>query len=268
MKTGKTEEISSPQNPRIKTLVKLRDRKTRELAGALLIEGGREILRALTSGVHVDECYFCPDELSATGREILAKVSGAELFQVSKTAFAKAAMREGSDGIIVVARRMTKALAELPTKKNPLFIAVEGVEKPGNLGAILRTADAIGIDGVVVLDDRCDIYSPNVIRASIGAVFHVPVFGATVEEFSRFCRDRSLRVYGAALADRALNYVDADFSGGSVILCGNEAQGLSEFWMRESFALIKIPMNGIGDSLNVSVAAAVIAFEAARQRGS
>jgi len=275
MATYNAEDISSPQNPRIKGLVKLRDRKTREAEGLLLIEGGREILRALSAGVRVEECYFCPEELSDDGRQILGSIAGAngvsqanpaKLFKVTKAAFAKAAMREGSDGVIVIAKRAARSLAALSTSGKPLLLAVEGVEKPGNLGAILRTADAIGIEGVVVLDDRCDVFSPNVIRASIGAVFHVPVVAASQEEFSSYCRARSLRVFGAALADRAVNYTQADFSSGSVILCGSEAHGLSDYWMQHADELIKIPMNGVGDSLNVSVAAAVIAFEAARQR--
>ena len=266
MTSSSSEVISSLQNDRIKRLVKLRERKARESDGVILIEGGRELMRAMAAGFVIEECYYCPEELSDLGRLVVAKLSSTRNFPVSTIVFAKAAMREGSDGVIGIAKSIKKNLSAFVSKKNPLYFAVEGVEKPGNLGAILRTADAIGVDGVVVLGEKCDVFSPNVIRASIGAVFHVPVVAATDQEFSAFCREYDLKVFGAALANRAINYVDADFTKGSVILCGSEALGLSEFWMKSSDSLIKIPMNGIGDSLNVSVAAAVIAFEAARQR--
>lgn len=266
--TKTPEVISSLQNPRIKGLVKLRDRKAREEAGVMLIEGGREIMRALAAGIKVEECYHCPDEASNFAPLILAKIGFGKVFQVPKSVFSKIAMRESSDGIIVVAKRSRSSLIESSFKPNPLFMAVEGVEKPGNLGAILRTADAIGVDGVIVLDEQCDVYSPNVIRASIGAVFHVPVFEATQAELAVFKSSHNLKVFGAALADRAIDYTVADYRAGCIILCGSESQGLSPYWLGSSDTLIKIPMLGVGDSLNVSVAAAAIAFEAARQRGS
>ena len=270
MTASKAEEISSAQNPRIKELVKLRERKARVASDVILVEGGREIIRAIAGGLQILECYFCGEQLSEAGRQIveaMEKLTPQPLkFKVSKTAFAKAAMREGSDGVIVLAKANHHKLDDLSKKNNPILLAVEGVEKPGNLGALIRTADAIGVDGVIVLDNCCDVYSPNVIRASIGAVFHVPVVEVKSNIFLSYCRAGKLQVFGAALADQAIAYTKADFRNGAVILCGSEARGLSDFWLNHADQLIQIPMRGVGDSLNVSVAAAVIAFEASRQR--
>jgi len=264
----KADDISSAQNPRIKHLIRLRDRKSREQEGVFLIEGSREILRAISGQVQIEECYFCPEALSDDGKKVIATIPHAKFFRLSTAAFSKVAMREGSDGVVVTAYRQASSLADLSPGKDLFLVAIEGVEKPGNLGAILRTADAIGLDGVVVFDNRCDPFSPNVIRASIGAVFHIPVIATSQTEFFNFCRDRAIKIFGAALSPDAVSYTEADYRGGAAILCGSEAHGLSDFWLKNSSVLVKIPMLGVGDSLNVSVAAAVICFEAARQRTS
>jgi TrmH family RNA methyltransferase len=171
------EKITSLQNPRVKQLVKLRDRRPRDEAGVFLVEGYREIRRALEKGVKLQEIYFSPEWFLGENEPALiaqAEAAGAVAFEMTKDAFAKVAYRERPDGLLAVAPQWRRALADLPEKKNPFYLVVEAIEKPGNLGTILRSADAAGCDAVIVCDPVTDIFNPNVVRASTGVLFSVP----------------------------------------------------------------------------------------------
>jgi RNA methyltransferase, TrmH family len=189
----------------------------------------------------------------------------AEGFELSQDAFAKVAYRESTGGIVCIMRQQGIGLDRLNPGHNPLLLLLESVEKPGNLGAMLRTADAAGIDGVIVCDPLTDIYNPNLIRSSLGCVFTVPVSVCSSQEALDFLKKRDITVYAAVLQTENSCY-DADFSGPTAFAMGSEANGLTEFWRRNSVAEIKIPMLGKTDSLNVSTAAAVLLFESVRQR--
>ena len=263
--------ISSAQNPKLKAAVALNKQRERALTGQFLIEGAREIERALVCGYEVTQAFFCSEAMSPEGYAVIGALRGkllAPLFiEVGPDAYARLAMREGSDGVVVVAKQKTPTLSSLLLGRAPLILALEAVEKPGNLGALLRTADGAGVDAVVVLEPMVDAYNPNVIRASLGTVFKLPVVSASGREFSEFCKRGQLTVFAAALANSAINYNNADFRGGSVILLGSEADGLSSNAVAAADQVIKIPMLGIADSLNVSAAGAILLYEARRQRG-
>ncbi|GBU07493.1 hypothetical protein AwDysgo_08240 [Bacteroidales bacterium] len=197
---------------------------------------------------------------------MLSKIPDNICFEVDKEVFQKIAYREGSDGLLALAKAKAHTLGQLSLPSNPFLILIESVEKPGNLGAILRTADAARVDAVIVCDPLTDIYNPNTIRSSIGCVFTVPLATCTKEEAFEFFKSNNIQSYAAELTASQW-YHDTDFRGASAILMGTEADGLSEFCLQNASARIKIPMRGCIDSLNVSVSAAIITFEAMRQRG-
>jgi len=263
-----SDPINSLTNPRIKNILKLqansRDRREQNL---FVIEGYREISRALASGIEIKELYVCP-ELDRQGRseELLNRNSRIQVFEVGKAAFSRIAYREGSDGLVTLAVPRNLSLNELKLSLNPLILILESVEKPGNLGAIMRTADAAGIDAVIVCDPLIDIYNPNAIRSGVGCIFSVQVVTCTSVEAIEWLRRNKIKVYTAALTENALTYHQVDFMGPSAIVMGTEATGLSSEWLEKSDARIIIPMKGIADSLNVSTSAAVLVFEAVRQR--
>ncbi|MDV3308690.1 MAG: RNA methyltransferase, partial [Cyclobacteriaceae bacterium] len=188
------------------------------------------------------------------------------ILPVTKEVYDKIAVRENSGGLMAVAEQKTHRLTDLRVGANPLIVVLESIEKPGNLGAILRTADAAGVDAVIVCDPQTDIYNPNVIRSSIGCIFTVPLAVASSEEAIDWLGDRTIRIYGAALQN-AKPYHTQDFTKPCAIVMGTESTGLTETWTKRSHANIIIPMSGIADSMNVSTAAAVLIFEARRQRG-
>lgn len=260
--------IISPVNPRIKNILKLqansRDRRTQNL---IVIEGYREISRAMASGIVIRELYVCP-ELDRQGRsgEFLSKDSRIQLVEVSKEAFSRIAYREGSDGLIALAVPRMLGINDLKLSSNPLILILESVEKPGNLGAIMRTADAAGIDAVIVCDPLTDIYNPNAIRSGVGCIFTCQVATCTSVEAMTWLHKNRIRVYAAALTEKAEPYSQIDFSGPAAIVMGTEATGLSHEWLDNSDLQVIIPMNGVADSLNVSTSAAVLVFEAVRQR--
>lgn len=262
--------ISSAQNPRLKAAVALTKQRERQKTGLFLIEGAREIERALLAHYEVTQGFYCQEALSPAGYAVLGGLRGQllppPLIEVSPEAFARLAMREGSDGLAVVAKQKQISLKDLSLTSQPLILAVEAVEKPGNLGALLRTADGAGVDAVIVLEPTVDIYNANVIRASLGTVFRVPVVSAALSEFKQFCQKNALSVFAAALHEQAVAYHTLDYRRGSVMLLGSEAHGLTAELVEGADHVIKIPMLGLADSLNVAVAGAILLYEARRQR--
>ena len=262
------EIIRSAQNSRIKNLQKLIAKsKERKEQNLFVIEGARELHLALGVSYPLDTVFICPELFSETDYpEIMAEIPSSILVEVSLAAFQKIAYRENSDGVVALAKPKPHALNDLKLPDNPFVIVLEAVEKPGNLGAILRTADAAKADAVIVCDPLTDVYNPNVIRSSIGCVFSVPIAIATQSDTFSFLKDNKIRILAAELQGSQL-YADTDFTQACAIIMGTEANGLTRFWIERADARIKIPMRGKIDSLNVSVSTAVLTFEAMRQRG-
>jgi len=262
------EIIRSAQNSRIKNLQKLfaksKERKEQDL---FVIEGARELYLALGVSYPLDTVFICPELFSKTDYpEITTKIPSSILVEVSLPVFQKIAYRENSDGVVALAKPKPHALSDLKLSDNPFIIVLEAVEKPGNLGAILRTADAAKADAVIVCDPLTDVYNPNVIRSSIGCVFTVLVAIATQSDTFSFLKENKIQILAAELQSSQF-YADTDFTQACAIVMGTEADGLTRFWIERADARIKIPMRGKIDSLNVSVSTAVLTFEAMRQRG-
>ena len=260
--------IRSVQNPRVKALMRLKESRERRRKGRFLIEGRRELLRAMECGVTVEQFYFAPEYFGdGGGAELVMRASdsGVEAIRLSQSVFGRCSYRKGPDGLLAVGQARSASLDNLPRSGCPLYLVVDGIEKPGNLGALIRTADAAGVDAVLVTDPVADLYNPNVIRASQGSVFGIFVAvgnrNACVEKL------RFLDVHVLMASPESRNpYWNADFRQPIALVMGSEKEGLSEFWMVQAGAGIKIPMSGISDSLNVSAAAAIVLFEAVRQR--
>jgi TrmH family RNA methyltransferase len=261
------EKITSLQNSRIKDIIRLIEKsRERRARGLFVIEGARELSLALRGGYVPDSVFVCPSLFNSTGYpEVLQGIRSDTCFEVSEAVFSRIACRENSDGLIVLAKPKSHALNDLKLPENPFIIVLESVEKPGNLGAILRTADAAAADALIVCDPLTDIYNPNVIRSSVGCIFTVPVAVSSSRETFDFLESRNIRTFAAELQASSL-YYDADFTRPSAIVMGTEADGLSGFWLDNAGGRIKIPMHGKIDSLNVSVSTAIITYEAMRQR--
>ena len=262
-------EIASPANARIKAAVRLRDRPERERTGRTLVDGGREILRALDAGVRVVEAFVCdaqvhsPDARAAVTR---LREAGAPLATTSATAFERVAFGDRADGVVAIVEVPPVDLAALRLPPDPLVAVIEDVEKPGNLGAILRTADGAGVDALIAASPRTDLFNPNTIRASLGTVFTVPLASASTEAVLAFLRGSGIRIV-AARVDGGIEHTSADLRGPLAIALGSEAGGLSPAWAGLDVSAVRLPMLGAADSLNVSAAAAILLYEARRQRG-
>ena len=252
--------ITSKSNPKIKNVVKLQKSSERREQNRIIIEGRREIERAVACGFVVDTIFICNDILKES-----VSIAANHVEEVTLEVFEKIAYREGSDGLLAVAIPKYADLKSFKPKKNPLIIVLETVEKPGNLGAIMRTADAAGVDAVIIADPRTDLYNPNAIRASIGTIFSVPLFACSSEECINWLRENNIKIYCTYLK-ASIDYLEADFKQGSAIVMGTEATGISDIWVDAADQNLIIPMNGIADSLNVSVTTAIVVFEAIRQR--
>ena len=258
------EIIVSPFNPRIKNVLKLKEKSSeRKAQNLVVVEGAREIRMAKQNNFQIKTLFVCDAVNQKRHKEIFTSIS--HLVRVSKEVFDKIAYRENFDGLLaLVVPRHTK-FSELKLSANPLIIVLESVEKPGNLGAILRTADGAGADAVIICDPKTDIYNPNAIRSGIGCVFALPVVQAGSDEVIKFLKEKKIRSYAAALTGTK-SYTKADFTGPSAVVMGTEAVGLTEKWLSVCEEKIKIPMLGKTDSLNVSTSCAVIMYEAVRQR--
>ncbi len=288
------ERITSLQNPRIKQLVKLRDRRPRDEAGVFLVEGYRQIRRALEKQIALTDIYYCPDWYLGENEPALlaaAEAAGVRLFELTKDAFAKVAYRERPDGLLAVAPQWKWTLKSLDRlvaggadpgqadrpgsappatsspRKPPFFLVVEAIEKPGNLGTILRSADAAGVDALIVCDPVTDLFNPNVVRASTGVLFSVPVAIAASTEVRPWLAGHGIRTVATTPAATPL-YTDTDLRGPLALVMGSEQYGLSDYWLKESDARVRIPMAGQADSLNVAMATIITLFEAVRQRGA
>ncbi|HWL16014.1 MAG TPA: RNA methyltransferase [Opitutus sp.] len=264
------EKITSLQNPRVKQLVKLRDRRPRDEAGVFLVEGYREIRRALEKRIPLRELYFSPDWFLGENEPALleqAERAGAKLFELSKHAFAKVAYRERPDGLLAVAPQWKRTLADLTLPAAPFLLVVEAIEKPGNLGTILRSADAAGCDAVIVCDPVTDIFNPNVVRASTGVLFSVPLVVDESTRVQTWLKEHGIKAVATTPSADKL-YTDTDLRGPLAIVMGSEQYGLSEFWLTNSDQPVRIPMAGQADSLNVAMATIITLFEAVRQRSA
>lgn len=256
--------ITSGQNPRVKAIVALQQKAAeRRRTGLFVVEGVREIGHVLRAGYEVETLFVCHEILDESA--FMGWKYKGEVIAVSPHVYAKMAYREGTEGVLAVVRARHLHLEDLPEAGTPLYVVMESVEKPGNLGAVLRTADAAHADALIVCDPLTDLYNPNLIRSSIGARFTVPTVACTSEECIRFLKRRGIRILTAQLQDSSL-YYDVDMRQGTALVMGTESTGLTDQWRRAADVHIRIPMLGSLDSLNVSVSASILLFEAVRQR--
>lgn len=259
------ETLTSAQNPKIKKLLSLQQKSSeRRSSGLFVVEGQRELMHCLNAGYEVDTLFICPD-ISGSDYRLPKGAEGCRLFEVSKDIYNKIAYRGGTEGVMAEIKTRKSSLNDLALKDNPLIVVLESVEKPGNLGAILRSADASGADAVIVCDPLTDLYNPNLIRSSIGAIFSVPCVACSSEDCISFLKEKGIQILTAQLQDSHL-YYDVDMKRGTAIIMGTESTGLTDAWRKAADAHIRIPMLGQLDSLNVSVSAAILLFEAVRQR--
>jgi TrmH family RNA methyltransferase len=258
--------IDSPANPRLRAAVALRERRDRVTRGQTLVDGARESLRAIDAGVTVVEAFVCRSMINShDGREALERIDRMPTrVELSERAFARLAYGDRADGIVLVVATPTARLEGLRLPADPLVIVTEDVEKPGNVGAILRSADAVGANAVIAVGGT-DLFNPNVIRASVGTIFSVPVAAGSATEVVAWLTAAGVRIV-ASRVDAADLHVDADLTGPIAIVLGSEANGLSDAWRMDGIESVRLPMLGAADSLNVSAAAAVLLYEAWRQR--
>ena len=258
-------KITSTQNPKIKSLLSLEKPRERRKQQLFIIEGKKEIQLALEVGYKIGNLFYCDEILSVDELESLG-VDNKLVIPVSKEVFEKIAVRENSGGVIAVAEMKSHRLDQITLSSNPIVLVLEAVEKPGNLGAILRTADAAGVDAVIICDPQTDFYNPNVVRSSLGCVFTNQIASSTSAEAIAWLKENNISIYCTYL-EASSRYDQTDFTKPCAIVMGTEATGLSKTWIENSDANIIIPMQGKIDSMNVSTAAAVVIFEVRSQRG-
>lgn len=257
--------IESVHNPLIKTLVQLQEKsRTRKKENLFIIEGQREISLAIAGNYVIKKILFCEELASFSDVEKYGN-SSIEFVKITKEIYQKLAYRDSTEGILALVESQLHTLDQLKLPENPLVLVVEAIEKPGNLGAMLRTADAANIDAVIVANPKSDFYNPNVIRSSVGCVFTNQLASGTTEEIIQYLNNKSISIYSAILQE-AVPYYTQDYTQPTAIVVGTEATGLSEAWRIASKKNIIIPMEGVIDSMNVSVAAAILLFETKRQR--
>lgn len=257
-------QITSIQNAFVKSLVQLQEKsKTRKQTGTFLMEGKREIELALKGGYELETILFLPELIS---KKTIESYSGIDCIELSKEVYQKLAYRDTTEGILAVAKSKRHELADLKLSENPLVLVAEGIEKPGNLGALLRTADAANIDAVLIANPRSDLYNPNIVRSSVGCLFTNQIAVGATEEIIAYLKSNKIAIYSATLQNSNSYHLE-NYTTPTALVVGTEATGLSELWRTESKQNIVIPMQGEIDSMNVSVAAAIVLFEAKRQRG-
>lgn len=261
--------ISSPSNPLIKSLLQLqsksRERRNREL---FLVEGRREISLAISGGYQLEQLLYCPDLLTEDELRKIIEGSQAELISITKEVYERLAYRPSTEGIVATFKAEDHQIENFrPESDNPLILIAEAPEKPGNIGALLRTADAAAVDAVIIANPRTDLYNPNIIRGSVGTLFTVQVYQGSTDEIINWLKEHNINIYCAAL-QASVSYLNVDMQGPTALVVGTEADGLSDEWLNNSNQNIIIPMSGAIDSMNVSVAAGILIFEAKRQRTS
>jgi len=264
------ESVTSPHNPKIKDLLALQEKsRERRERGVFVVEGVRELEHCINAGFEIDTVFYCPSILGQSSFFAMDRpeLSSAKLIELPEALYSKVAYRGGTEGIIAEVKWKDHSLDSLQLGDNPLIAVLESVEKPGNLGAVLRSADAAGADAVIVCNPLTDLYNPNLIRASIGAVFTVPVVCCNSEDAIKWLKNNNIQILTAQLQDSGW-YYDLDMKAGTAIVIGTESTGLSDRWRQAADAHVKIPMLGRLDSLNASVSAAILLFEAVRQRNS
>ena len=263
-----TTQITSLQNPRVKDVIKLDKRSFRDEQDIIVVEGFREVRRALDNGRKPIAHFFCPEFFQGENDAPLVERSrelGAEMFDCTRAVFEKMAYRDRPEGHVVLFHQTQLALSDLKLPPNPLLIVAEAIEKPGNLGSLLRSADAAGVHGVIVCDRCTDIHNPNCVRSSIGTLFSLPVVEASSADALAWLRLNGIKIL-AATPKAEKEYTEMDMTGGTAIVVGTEKFGLSEQWMKEADLQVRIPMLGQIDSLNVACATTILLYEAVRQR--
>ncbi|MCB0116076.1 MAG: RNA methyltransferase [Caldilineaceae bacterium] len=266
--------ISSLSNSRIKNVVRLSsNRRHREDLRQTVVEGSREVRRCLDAGIVPAEVYVCPELVTASDQDLVQRLNSQPAIRNSQSAtvspdvYAKIAVREDSGGILLVIPYTALTLDGLPLSAAPFLVVVEGAEKPGNVGAILRSADAAGVDGLILCSGGTDLHNPNVIRASLGTRFTVPVAEAPTDEVIAWLRAHRVTVL-AATPDASVRYTDVDMTGPVAVVTGSEADGLSRQWLAAADQQVTIPMFGVADSLNLATSTTLLLYEVVRQRGS
>ncbi len=261
--------IQSRNNDQVKNLVKLRERKHRDRQERFLVEGLRETGHALGAGFTVDTIYYCPEFFPTDAHSDFVDTQRREgaraLIRMSEDAFAKAAFREGPDGIIGVGLQQGSSLKDLALSNTPLILVLEGIEKPGNLGAILRSADGAGADAVILVDCVLDLYNPNAIRSSQGLIFALPIITTTRDALQNWLQSNQIQRVATTPDTKAMHW-DVDYTQPTALFFGSERDGLTDYWLDQVDQRIRIPMAGRADSLNVAAASVVCLYEAARQR--
>ena len=260
-------KISSATNPRIKQIVKFKDRKDRREKGLTIVEGIREIAVARQSAIIFKEYYVCPEILSRyVKKDFFSEINAQKIpvYEIPKEIFSKISFGDRQEGIVAVVEPKPWRLNDIKVAPQNVFVVVENVEKPGNLGAILRTCDAAGVAALLIADTSTDIYNPNVIRASLGTVFSLSVVQASAAEILSFLKQKRIRIV-AASPQAKMDYTQVRFKWPLAFVVGNEHEGLSDLWLKAADDQMRIPMQGKADSLNVSVSAAVLVYEAMRQ---
>lgn len=259
-------QITSSQNPFIKSLVQLQEKaKARKQSSTFLIEGKREIELAIKGNYELETVLFLPELISD---EVLSKLSKSQinLIEINKEVYQKLAYRDTTEGIIAVAKTKSLALQDLKLPENPLILVMESIEKPGNIGAMLRTCDAANIDAVIIANPKTDLYNPNIVRSSVGCLFTNQIATGSTEDVIQFLKEKNIAIFGATLQNSNF-YHTQDYTIPTALVVGTEATGLTQAWRDAATQNVIIPMQGEIDSMNVSVASAILLFEAKRQRG-
>ena len=259
--------LTSVRNPRVKEVVELRNRRHRDRRRRFVVEGTRELSCATDSGLALATLYYCEELLAAGGRSVVDRAAAADVDcqPTSRTVFERMSYRHTPDGVLGVAPMPDLEPGQLPATDDALWLVAAGIEKPGNLGAMLRSADAAGVAGMLIADAATDVFNPNVVRASMGTLFSVPMATASAGDVRRWLRTRRIRAV-AGRPDAVVEYTEADLRGAVAVVVGSEHRGLDDGWSARCTDAVRIPMSGRGDSINAATAAAVLLFEARRQR--
>lgn len=257
-------DITSLKNPKIKLAQDLREKRDRDRNQLFLIEGFRELTRALKGGVEIETLFYCPELFLGSNESNILDACPRKL-ETSSQVFHKISYRDRPDGLLAIAKIKRKTLKDIPLKKPPFLLVAEAIEKPGNLGTLLRSSDAVGIDGVIVVDKCTDIFNPNVVRSSVGTLFTIPVVEATGDETIEFLRKNDIQIVSTTPSATS-EYTDVDLTKPIAIVVGTEQLGLSDKWLDQADIKVRIPMLGVADSLNVATATTLMLYEALRQR--